>query len=166
MKRLLIVLAVLLIAESVPVAVRADSKNDTRKELKAAYVRIADALKNNDPAVFEELLAPDFQVKLINGETHDREWILNYIRNNAKAFKVLKLSIKIKKLTVSGNEAIALIEQKSSRTFNDAEGKSHRLDVGAIQQETWVKTAEGWRLRHNVELKRLYVKQDGKPITQ
>ncbi len=166
MKRLLIVLAVLLIAESVPVAVRADSKNDTRKELKAAYVRIVDALKNNDPAVFEELLAPDFQVKLINGETHDREWILNYIRNNAKAFKVLKLSIKIKKLTVSGNEAIALIEQKSSRTLNDAEGKSHRLDVGAIQQETWVKTAEGWRLRHNVELKRLYVKQDGKPITQ
>lgn len=166
MKRLLIVLAVLLIAESVPVAVRADSKNDTRKELKAAYVRIVDALKNNDPAVFEELLAPDFQVKLINGETHDREWILNYIQNNAKAFKVLKLSIKIKKLTVSGNEAIALIEQKSSRTLNDAEGKSHRLDVGAIQQETWVKTAEGWRLRHNVELKRLYVKQDGKPITQ
>ena len=166
MKRLLIVLAVLLIAESVPVAVRADSKNDTRKELKAAYVRIADALKNNDPAVFEELLAPDFQVKLINGETHDREWILNYIRNNAKAFKVLKLSIKIKKLTVSGNEAIVLIEQKSSRTFNDAEGKSHRLDVGAIQQETWVKTAEGWWLRHNVELKRLYVTQDGKPITQ
>ena len=166
MKRLLIVLAVLLIAESVPVAVRADSKNDTRKELKAAYVRIVDALKNNDPAVFEELLAPDFQVKLINGETHDREWILNYIRNNAKAFKVLKLSIKIKKLTVSGNEAIALIEQKSSRTLNDAEGKSHRLDVGAIQQETWVKTAVGWRLRHNVELKRLYVKQDGKPITQ
>ncbi len=166
MKRLLIVLAVLLIAESVPVAVRADSKNDTRKELKAAYVRIVDALKNNDPAVFEELLASDFQVKLINGETHDREWILNYIRNNAKAFNVLKLSIKIKKLTVSGNEAIALIEQKSSRTSNDAEGKSHRLDVGAIQQETWVKTAEGWRLRHNVELKRLYVKQDGKPITQ
>ena len=166
MKRLLIVLAVLLIAESVPVGVRADSKNDTRKELKAAYVRIVDALKNNDPAVFEELLAPDFQVKLINGETHDREWILNYIRNNAKAFKVLKLSIKITKLTVSGNEAIAFIEQKSSRTLNDAEGKSHRLDVGAIQQETWVKTAEGWRLRHNVELKRLYVKQDGKPITQ
>jgi hypothetical protein len=166
MKRLLIVLAVLLIAESVPVAVRADSKNDTRKELKAAYVRIVNALKNNDPAVFEELLAPDFQVKLINGETHDREWILNYIRNNAKAFKVLNLSIKIKKLTVSGNEAIALIEQKSSRTFNDAEGKSHRLDVGVIQQETWVKAAEGWRLRHNVELKRLYVKQDGKPITQ
>ncbi|MFN2500265.1 MAG: hypothetical protein ABR557_14375, partial [Pyrinomonadaceae bacterium] len=75
---------------------------------------------------FEELLTPDFQVKLIDGQTHDREWLLNYLRNNANTFKVLKLSIKIKKLTIRGNEAIALIEQMSSRTFNDAEGKSHQ----------------------------------------
>ncbi len=164
-KLLLVVLIALLTVGTIPSVVRADNEKIIRKELKAAYVRIVDALKKNDAAVFEELLASDFQVKLLNGETHDREWILNYIRNNAKAFKVLKLSIKIKKLTINRDEAIALIEQKSSRTFNDAQGKSHRLDVGAIQQETWVKTAEGWRLKHNEELKRLYVKQDGKPVT-
>ncbi len=164
-KLLLVVLIALLTVGTIPSVVRADNEKIIRKELKAAYIRIVDALKGNDAAVFEELLASDFQVKLLNGETHDREWILNYIRNNAKAFKVLKLSIKIKKLTINRDEAIALIEQKSSRTFNDAQGKSHRLDVGAIQQETWVKTAEGWRLKDNDELKRLSVKQDGKPVT-
>ncbi len=116
-KHLLVVLIALLTVGTIPSVVRADSKKIILKELKAAYVRIVDALKKNDAAVFEELLAPDFQVKLINGETHNREWILNYIRNNAGAFKVWKLSIKIKKLTVSGDEAIALIEQKEFENF-------------------------------------------------
>ncbi len=165
-KQLLVVLAVTLMIGAMPLTVVADGKKTIRKELEAAYVRIVDALKKNDPTTFEELLAPDFQVKLINGETHEREWLLNYLRNNANTFKVLKLSIKIKKLTVRGNEAIVIIEQKSSRTLSDEQGKPHQLDVGAIQQETWVKTPEGWRLRHNEELKRLYVKQDGKPVTQ
>jgi hypothetical protein len=162
----LVVLVLTLMIAATPLTVLAKGKKTIRKQLEAAYVKIVDALKKSDPITFEELLAPDFQVTLIDGQTHDREWLLNYLRNNAKTFKVLKLSIEIKELTISGNEAIALIEQKSSRTFTDAEGKPHQLDVGAIQQETWVKTAEGWKLKHNEELKRLYVKQDGKPVAQ
>lgn len=143
--------------------VRADAQEKIRKELKANYAKIEKGFKKNDPAVWEGFLVPDFKLKLFNGSVQDRRWVVDYVRNNAKTFKVLKLSMVIKELKIEGDEVTAVVEQKSSRTFNDEQGKAHRLDVGALQRETWTKTPSGWKLKSVQEWKVLYLLKDGKP---
>jgi len=143
--------------------VRADAEEKIRKELKANYGKIVKGFKKNDPAVWEGFLVPDFKLKLFNGSVQDRRWVVDYVRNNAKTFKVLKLSMVIKELKIEGDEATAVVEQKSSRTFNDEQGNGHRLDVGALQRETWTKTPSGWKLKSVEEWKVLYLLKDGKP---
>jgi hypothetical protein len=143
-----------------------DRESAIRKELEAAYARNVDAFKRNDTAYLEEVFAPDFQVTDFNGETHDRQFIVNYIRKNAQTFRVLELSMEITELTIEDDRAIAIVEQKGSRAFNDEQGVSHQLDVGAIQRETWVKTADGWRLQRVEEMELLYALKDGEPMTQ
>jgi hypothetical protein len=145
------------------VLVRADAQEKIRKELKANYAKIEKGFKKNDPAVWEGFLVPDFTLKLFNGSVQDRRWVVDYVRNNAKTFKVLKLSMVIKELKIEGDEVTAVVEQKSSRTFNDEQGKTHRLDVGALQRETWTKTPSGWKLKSVQEWKVLYLLKDGKP---
>jgi hypothetical protein len=138
-------------------------EDSLRKELEENYTKIVDGFKNNDPSVWEGFLAPGFQLKLFNGQIQDRQWVSNYVRNNAKTFKVVSLSMRIQSLTIEGNDAIAIVEQKSSRTFKDKEGQPHQLDVGAVQREVWTKTLDGLRLRFVEEKEVLYVKEDGKP---
>jgi hypothetical protein len=143
-----------------------EGASETRKAIEGAYERIVEGFKKDDPSVWEGFLTPDFRLKLFSGEEKDRQWVLGYVRNNAKAFKVLELSMTVKELTIRGSDAIAIVEQKSSRQFKDEEGKEHKLEVGVIQQETWTKSADGWKLREVQEKEVLYLKKDGKPMNQ
>jgi hypothetical protein len=147
---------------SASAVVRAALEETIRKELKANYAKIVEGFKKGDPAVWEEFLVTDFKLMLFNGSVQDRQWVVGYVRNNAKTFKVLKLSMIIKELKIEGDDATAVVEQKSSRTFNDEKGKTHRLDVGALQRETWTKTSGGWKLKSVEEWKLLYLLKDGK----
>ena len=156
-------LASMLVLGSASVLVRADAEEKIRKELKANYARIVKGFQKGDPEVWLGFLVSDFKLKLFNGSVQDRQWVVGYVRNNAKTFKVLKLSMVIKELKVEGNDATAVVEQKSSRTFSDEQGKAHRLDVGALQRETWTRTPIGWRLKSVEEWKVLYLLKDGKP---
>jgi hypothetical protein len=156
-------LAAVLIIGSASVLVRADAEEEIRKELQANYTKVVKAFKKNDPAVWEGFLVTDFKLKLFNGTVQNRQWVVRYIRNNAKAYKVLKLTMVIKELKIKGVDATAVVEQKSSRTFHDEKDTAHRLDVGALQLETWTKTPSGWKLKSVEERKVLYLLKDGKP---
>jgi len=134
-----------------------------RKELEANYQKIVDGFKKDDPSTWEGFLTPGFQLKLFNGQVKDRKWVTEYVRNNAKAFKVSSLSMGIKSLTIEGDSAAAMVEQKSSRTFVDEQRQTHQLDVGAVQREVWTKTRDGMRLKFVEEKELLYLKQDDKP---
>jgi hypothetical protein len=139
----------------------ASGQENLRKELEGNYARIVDGFKKNDPSIWEGFLAADFQLKLFNCQVQNRQWVSDYVRNNAKTFKVVKLSMRIKDLTIEGDDAVAIVEQESSRTFRDEQGE-HQLDVGAIQRETWTKTLDGMRLKLVEEKEVLYLRKDGK----
>lgn len=141
----------------------ASRQDSLRKELEANYALIVDGFKKNDPSVWEGFLLPDFQLKLFSGQVQNRQWVSDYVRNNAKTFQVVKLGMRIKDLRAEGNDAVAIVEQESSRTFKDEQGKEHQLDVGAIQRETWTRAPDGMRLKLVEEKELLYLRQDGKP---
>ena len=67
--------------------------------------------------------------------------------------------MKIKALELKDGEVIATVEQKSVRTFTDEKGQKRRLDVGALQHETWERSSDGWRLKGVQEWKVLYLKK-------
>jgi hypothetical protein len=156
------------VLESSPAAdpTPANREDDVRKELAANYANIIEGFKNNDPSVWLGYLTPDFHLKLFNGQVQDRKWVTDYVRNNAKTFRVETLSMRITGLTIEGDDATAVVEQLSSRTFTDEKQQPHRLDVGAVQREMWTRTTEGLRLKFVEEKEVLYLKQDGKPLRQ
>ena len=83
MKRHLSVsLATMLAIGSISMLVRAQSEESVRKQLKANYARIVNGFKKNDPAAWEGFLISDFKLRLFNGSVQDRQWVVNYVRNN------------------------------------------------------------------------------------
>jgi|SRR6266516_30497 len=175
-RRIFVFVLAFLILENAPVLSVANDQEgtrrapevavETRKAIEGAYDKIKEGFKKNDPSAWEGFLTPDFRLKLFSGEVKDRQWVLGYVRNNSKAFKVLELSMRVKELTIRGSDAIAMVEQKSSRQFKDEQGTKHKLEVGAIQQETWTKSANGWKLREVQEKEVLFLLRDGKPMNQ
>jgi hypothetical protein len=129
------------------------------RDLTARYERIVAGFKKDDPSEWLSQLTPDFTLTLFNGAVQDRQWVVDYVTNNAKNFHLEKLSMKIKGIEVSAGQVVARVEQISTRTSHDESGALRRLDVGAIQLETWVKTEAGWRLKHVKEHEVLYVKK-------
>lgn len=135
-----------------------------QKQLEREYASIVAAFKRDDPSAWIQRLAPDFQLTLFNGMVQNREWVIKYVRDNAKAFHVEQLAMTIKNLEVGSQQTLATVEQRSSRTFKDNSGQ-HRLDVGAVQLETWERSPDGWRLKAVQEKQLLYLLKDGKPPT-
>jgi len=131
-----------------------------RKQLAAEYAQIQKGFRRNDPSPWIQKLSSDFQLTLFNGEKKDREWVINYVRNNAKTFRIRRLTMTIKDLEIREDAVTAIVEQKSVRTFKDDQGQLHRLDVGALQRETWEEASAGWRLKAVQEWKILYVRKN------
>jgi hypothetical protein len=140
------------------------SHQSVRKQLEREYASITAAFKRDDPSEWIRRLAPDFHLKLFNGMVQNREWVIGYVKNNAKTFHVEQLMMTIKDLKVGPQHTVATVEQRSSRTFRDRSGQ-HRLDVGAVQLETWERSPEGWTLKAVQEKELLYLLRDGKPPT-
>ena len=130
-----------------------------QKQLAAEYRQIEESFLRNDPSAWIDKLSPDFQLTLFSGEKQNRDWVVNYVRNNAKNFRIQKLSMRIKSLEVHKSDVTAVVEQKSKRTFTDEKGQPRTLEVGALQRETWEHGPNGWRLTAVQEWKLLYLKK-------
>ena len=141
------------------------SHQSVRNQLEREYASIATAFKRDDPSEWIRRLAPDFHLTLFNGMVQNREWVVEYVKNNAKTFHVEQLTMTIKDLKVGSQYTVATVEQRSSRTFKDGSGQ-HRLDVGAVQLETWERSREGWNIKAVQEKELLYLLRDGKPPTK
>ncbi|HYY55772.1 MAG TPA: hypothetical protein VE842_00500, partial [Pyrinomonadaceae bacterium] len=81
-----ILIAVLALSVAAAQVVRADDldQGSIRKELKASYALIVKGFRRNDPSVWEGFLVSDFKLKLFDGSVRDRQWVVDYVRNNAK----------------------------------------------------------------------------------
>jgi hypothetical protein len=129
-----------------------------KERLAAEYRQIEEGFRKNDPTAWIQRLSPEFQLTLFSGQKQNREWVVDYVRNNAKTFRIQKLNMRVKSLEVNEN-AVTAIEQTSIRTFTDDKGQPHRLEVGALQRETWEQGSDGWRLKAVQEWKLLYLRK-------
>ena len=128
-----------------------------QKDLQFEYKEIEMGFRHDDPTPWIERLSPGFELVLFSGQHQSRQWAVDYVRNNAKTFHIVRLSMRIQRLEFGESEVTATVEQKSERTFSE-DGQPHRLNVGALQRETWEPTDKGWRLKRVQEWKVLYVR--------
>jgi ketosteroid isomerase-like protein len=127
--------------------VERDKSKPVRRALEEQYAKIAQANINKDLAALLALRTPDFSVRMPNGETWSFERSADYSR---RAFEQVQSTISltntIETLTVNGDEAIAVVHQQWSR-LQMKKGQLRRVDTSAVQRETWVRTAAGWKLK-------------------
>lgn len=81
-----------------------------------------------------------------------------------------EVSFKIKKVTIEGDKAIAVVDNKEALTVNDKtgtfgpKGETHKIVVTATVQDTWIKTPVGWKQKSHEKLSPNKYIVDGKPF--
>ena len=107
-----------------------------QRDLSREYKIIEGGFRHDDPEPWIKHLSPDFELVLFAGQHQPRQWAVDYVRNNAQTFHIVKLSMRIQRIEFGEGDVTAIVEQKSERTFTE-NGQPHRLEVGALQRETW-----------------------------
>ena len=141
-----------------------DKSKPVRHALEAQYAKIAEAQINKDIEALRATRTPDFSADLPDGRKWDLETSLNYSRAGfAQVESNISISNTIESLDVQGDTAVAVVHQRWSRMQMKA-GKLRRVETEAIQTETWVNTADGWKLKHIGDVKPGAWYVDGKRI--
>ncbi|MBA3255860.1 MAG: nuclear transport factor 2 family protein [Pyrinomonadaceae bacterium] len=124
-----------------------DKSKPVRSALEEQYAKISEATRKKDLVALLALRTPDFTVKTAKGETWSYEQSADYVKRGFEQVQsIVSLSFTIGTISVSGNEAAAIIHQQWAR-MQMMKGKLRRVDTSAVQRETWINTPEGWRLK-------------------
>jgi hypothetical protein len=139
--------------------------NATLTELQTVFAARMQAYVKKDYETLVSQIAPEFSAALPNGEKINYEQIKTYTRRNLERFiSIENQSITIENAMVNGNEAVIDARQKVSRTQKFADGSLHNVATSVLQQETWVRTADGWKLKSVGSEREQSILVDGKPF--
>jgi ketosteroid isomerase-like protein len=134
------------------------------REIDAQYERLADAMRRKDVDALFALYTPDYRVVMGNGEIRSRERSLEYQRAGlARVRETHHISNTIIRLTACGDRATATVLQQWYRT-QDMAGAARRVETNAVQDEHWVRTADGWKRGDIGEISRGASFVDGKRV--
>jgi hypothetical protein len=142
--------AVVLIAIAL-IARTASAQDDAevRLELEARYRELEEAHDRRDLKAILALKTADFHAIFPDGKVGDwkvmEEYSRRFLEMNDPPYNIRNT---IQQLVVSENKLIAVAQvfQEASR-YRELEGKRRKVDTSVIQDETWSKTAEGWKLK-------------------
>jgi hypothetical protein len=139
--------------------------NAALAELQTVFAARIEAYAKKDYDTLVSQISPDFSAALPNGQTLNYEQIKTYMRRNLDRFiSIESQSITIENAMVNGNEAVIDARQTVSRTQKFADGSVHNVVTSVLQQETWVKTANGWKLKSVGSEREQSTLVDGKPL--
>ncbi len=160
--RLIAGLAFVLSLVGIASAVRAGD-TDVRKEFEATYRRQIEAFMKKDIRTYMEPLSLDFSFKPKNMPASNRRQFEDRVRQDMEKPNS-KWLMRINKLTVTGNKAIATTSHQFSYTLNSQHGVTHSFAWSVKRRETWVKGARGWEIKHIEDMKYGKFTVDGKQV--
>jgi ketosteroid isomerase-like protein len=123
--------------------------------IKEAEERLFAAIKAQDIPALEAELTEDFVHSALGGAENDRQAFLEGIRN--MPYRVLELSGQDLRVRILGDMAL-LAGIQQARVALDEE---KNLTARTAFVDVFVRTGEGWRLRHAVELPEAEVESEG-----
>jgi ketosteroid isomerase-like protein len=124
-----------------------DKSKPVRKAIEDWYVRNMDAFKAKDVTAIMALRTDDFHTITPDGKVNTRaDMQARTISFLDRIDHFISQNNQIGTIEVEGDLASADVTQKTVRMQRFPDGTLHKVESGAVQRETWRKTAEGWKL--------------------
>ena len=118
-----------------------------RREIEQWYDENTRAFRAEDVDAIMALRAEDFHTVGPDGEVRDRAAMEQYTVGFLNSIeRWISMSFDIDSLEVTGNLARATVRQHLVRMALRPDGLVHHVETWATQNETWRRTAEGWKL--------------------
>jgi ketosteroid isomerase-like protein len=124
-----------------------DKSKPVRKAIEDWYVRNMDAFKAKDVTAIMALRTDDFHTITPDGKVNTRADM--QARTASFLDRIdhfISQDNKVGTIELEGDLASADVTQKTVRMQRFPDGTLHKVEAGAVQRETWRKTAEGWKL--------------------
>lgn len=145
-RRLIPAASIVLIATGAP-ATAEDPVAVARRELVARYAENEAGFFARDPDRVMRLRHLDFHTITPDGKVSTREQM--YERTRAFIGRIERfdsLTETITSLTLEGDTAHAIVDQRTVRQQRFPDGALHEVRTSVVQRESWKKTSEGWML--------------------
>jgi hypothetical protein len=138
-------------------------KEQARKELEVVFAERNDAIKKGDKEKARNFLSPDFILKLPGGKTLTTPEIEKLaLRDTGRSDS--REEYVIEEVEVKNGAALVKVRHIEFYKQRFRNGEMGGVAATNKRQETWVKTAEGWRLKLVDNLARGDATLNGKPI--
>jgi ketosteroid isomerase-like protein len=142
-----------------------DKSKPVRKAIEEWYVRNMDAFNAKDVNAIMALRTDDFHTITPDGKVNTRaDMEARTISLVDRIDHFISQDFQIGTIEVEGDLASADITQKTVRMQRLPDGTLHKVEAGAVQRETWRKTASGWKLYRVDNIRDTGVFVDDKPI--
>ena len=124
-----------------------DKSKPVRKAIGEWYERNVAAFNAKDVAAIMALRTEDFHTVTPDGKVNTRADMEARTRQFVDRIDhFLSQDNQIGTIEVNGDLASAYVTQRTVRMQRFPDGTLHKVEAGAIQRETWKKTADGWKL--------------------
>ncbi|MDQ3684998.1 MAG: DUF2846 domain-containing protein [Acidobacteriota bacterium] len=129
---------------------RASSVNalQARKELEAMVAERSEAASRNDTEKLKSMLAPDFSLRLPNGKSltgQELEKLSNL--STLVITDVNEQVFDVERISIRGDRAVLDVRYKNRYKRQSTDATSGEIVSETRQQETFVRTADGWKLQ-------------------
>ena len=144
-------------------AVEMPADAQVRREIEAAYAKLATAVETKDFAAFQALRVPEFATIPPDGVPSSAPRMAERARGLLERIQPpITTTNDILELTVRGDDAIATVRQEFTR-MQTVDGTAHEIHSEVTQRETWTRTSDGWKLAFVDEVRDHVTLVDGQP---
>jgi ketosteroid isomerase-like protein len=118
-----------------------------RREIEARYVELAFAVNNKDFDSFQALRTEDFASWLQEGDIqHSEQMAARAKAMLSESQFPINLINQVESVVLIDGEAIAMVNHAFSR-MEEISGQVRLIEIRARHRDTWVRTADGWKLQ-------------------
>ncbi len=136
-----------------------------RRELEARYAENEAGFIARDPDRVMRLRHPEFHTITPDGNVSTREQMYERTRQFiGRIERFDSLTETIVALTLEGDTAHAVIDQRTVRQQRFPDGALHEVRTSVVQRESWMRTPEGWLLWRVDEIQPGTTLVDGNPL--
>lgn len=142
-----------------------DSTALVKRELAARYLENEAGFTARDPDRVMRLRHPAFHTITEDGTISTREQMYQRTREFiARIERFDSLSETITALTLAGDTAHAVVDQRTVRQQRLQDGALHQVRTSVVQRESWIRSPEGWLLWRVDSIQPGVTLVDGKPL--
>lgn len=142
------------------IASAAPAQDDPKALFAARYAELRAAMQAKDAAAIARIVAPDYAMTDIRGETHDAASLTKLADRMQGGAPDRTTEAEVLAAAVTGPTAQVRQKVNTRMTRVGPDGAPHKMEMIVLTDDTWVQIDGAWRLRTSIQ-KDLTVLRDG-----